>query len=1178
MRRYCPLSAAAVLFLLCGEAAGFAPSNTCKRSPISPPPTVPGVASKIAGGKRPDLQSSTRLTSTYVEARHASARPSRLLRQALGIRQWASNISRRRRAKQALAVILGALILFGPAFSPANAATATVASAPGAAAAGRGISPVMPFSSQSRALGSFNFLPTKAELELCFRLLYAVCSGAFIGLERSSSDRPAGIRTMALVGLGACVYTVCSTHGFLPHTALGCAPGSPLLASVKVDLSRMASNVATGVGFLGAGAIHKAKLHGNGSEAQNAIDPRLEKYLRTRLSRETNEKDVVQDQGLQKESKKVLIEEEQEIISYNVTDGDTSEMDDLPDWRVGSGEYQIVGIRYYNGVAHPGEFVTLVREPSNPYDRNAIRVDNLHGQKVGHIKATMAKHLAPVMDDSSRLGVRLEGTIPRRGSAYNLPLVLDFYSTDPSEETARTTAQTLQSTLRSDYHFRLTEDFAPAGKSSSPAPAVSVVKKKLDWNAQQAALDEMFDKHLKEQYADLPDIDMPSCLQGITLLDYQIQGIKWLVKREKDAAPAPFYKKVTEKGQTMYLCDITQSSQAEAPKPTRGSILCDEMGLGKSIQTLGLILLAPPEGVEYKVPESAVAAEAKSPVAAKRCTLIVCPVSVLSNWTDQVAQFIAPGVLNVELYHGPNRHDILPDVRTGGVDILLVSYNTLAADFDANGKGGAPKKKKAKRESIFDIDFHRIVLDEAHTIRNSKTRSFKAVSLIKADRKLALTGTPFVNTADDIFSLVSFLGVEPLNEQAVFRRAITQAIKNGDEIGLARLRTTMGFLSLRRSKQNVNIKLVEKEVQLCSVEFMEDAHKQVYDALFGTVRCAMEAILGEESSALKNYSVIFEKLLRLRQACCSGLLLTQERRDVAIKVWNELQKSKASKKLTAEEGLVLLEKLRSAFAEETTPECGICLMEMEECDGTVLRKCGHVFCKLCIGQVIARSNKKCPYCRQAFSESDIVSMVQASTAAKETSDEKPSGDLAFGTPPKIQALLAAIQEMKNDEKGVIFSQFTSHLDITAMKEEGHAFVRIDGSVPAQKRIQRIQRFNAEDATESPRFILCSLLAAGTGLNLTRANHAFMMDVWWNEAVESQAMDRIHRISQTRKVHVSRFVMKGSIEERIIKVQERKSLQAKGVLQKLKGDEKRKALLGDLRGLLDIDDGQLKLEN
>ncbi len=70
---------------------------------------------------------------------------------------------------------------------------------------------------------------------------------------------------------------------------------------------------------------------------------------------------------------------------------------------------------------------------------------------------------------------------------------------------------------------------------------------------------------------------------------------------------------------------------------------------------------------------------------------------------------------------------------------------------------------------------------------------------------------------------------------------------------------------------------------------------------------------------------------------------------------------------------------------------------------------------------------------------------------------------------------------------------------------------------------------------------------------------------------SCATSSVHRISQTRKVHVLRFVMKDSIEERIIKVQERKSLQAKSVVQKLQGDEKRKALLGDLRGLLDIDE-------
>jgi SNF2 family DNA or RNA helicase len=85
----------------------------------------------------------------------------------------------------------------------------------------------------------------------------------------------------------------------------------------------------------------------------------------------------------------------------------------------------------------------------------------------------------------------------------------------------------------------------------------------------------------------------------------------------------------------------------------------------------------------------------------------------------------------------------------------------------------------------------------------------------------------------------------------------------------------------------------------------------------------------------------------------------------------------------------------------------------------------------------------------------------------------------------------------------------------------------------------------------------------------------MMDCWWNAAIENQAMDRIHRINQTRKVTILRFVMKDSIEERIIALQEAKSMQAKGVLQKLKGDEKRKVLLGNLRGLLQIEEEKWK---
>jgi hypothetical protein len=84
--------------------------------------------------------------------------------------------------------------------------------------------------------------------------------------------------------------------------------------------------------------------------------------------------------------------------------------------------------------------------------------------------------------------------------------------------------------------------------------------------------------------------------------------------------------------------------------------------------------------------------------------------------------------------------------------------------------------------------------------------------------------------------------------------------------------------------------------------------------------------------------------------------------------------------ISVEEAIALLAKLKVVFSEvvDSLPECAICLMEMEEADGAVLAKCGHVFCKLCVPQF---SNKKCPFCRANFAESDVVDVAQATTIA-----------------------------------------------------------------------------------------------------------------------------------------------------------------------------------------------------
>lgn len=490
------------------------------------------------------------------------------------------------------------------------------------------------------------------------------------------------------------------------------------------------------------------------------------------------------------------------------------------------------------------------------------------------------------------------------------------------------------------------------------------------------------------------------------------------------------------------------------------------------------------------------------------------------------------------MYQGASRDNLLPRIRDGSINVLLVSYHTLAAEgtklfgkqASKREEPGFSLKKKAKlsasrlaaiKSSIFDLRFHRIVLDEAHIIRSDKTSLFRGVSNLDANHKWALTGTPFVNRADDIWSLFAFLGIEPLSTKAVYKRAISRPVQMGQDVGLARLRATMAHVALRRSKASAKLTLVPKKVELVSVAFEENSkqspHYQLYQAIFGSVRVALKAVLQDgDSRVLKNYSSIIEQLLRLRQTCCSAKLVSVERRTRALQIWKEVQEQSSDvPMLTADQGLKLLEKLKGAFVQENDsselPECAVCLLEMEESQCVILKTCSHVYCETCISTIASMATSKCPLCRVDFSRQDMVTKsnaVSACTAPEKSISPTHStiADDDINLSPKICGLLATIQnQLAPEEKGVIFSQFTSFLDLIqdAMCDAGHKVTRLDGSMNTRQRMDAVTRFSSDDE-DSPRFILCSLHAAGTGINLTRGNHAFMMDTWWNQAVENQA--------------------------------------------------------------------------
>ena len=141
------------------------------------------------------------------------------------------------------------------------------------------------------------------------------------------------------------------------------------------------------------------------------------------------------------------------------------------------------------------------------------------------------------------------------------------------------------------------------------------------------------------------------------------------------------------------------------------------------------------------------------------------------------------------------------------------------------------------------------------------------------------------------------------------------------------------------------------------------------------------------------------------------------------------------------------------------------------------------------------------------------------------------------TSSKIEAVVEALADASADgHKALVFSQWTSLLDLVEphLTQEGIAFTRLDGSTTDRAGV--VATFQDE---AGPPVMLVSLKAGGTGLNLTAADHVFLLDPWWNPAVEDQAADRAHRIGQDRPVMVYRLVAKDTVEERILALQERK---------------------------------------
>ncbi len=411
-----------------------------------------------------------------------------------------------------------------------------------------------------------------------------------------------------------------------------------------------------------------------------------------------------------------------------------------------------------------------------------------------------------------------------------------------------------------------------------------------------------------------------------------------------------------------------------------GGILADDMGLGKTVQALALL-------------------RNEINTHPKRSNLIVAPTSVIFNWVREIERF-TPDIKYL-VHYGTRRSRDIRKLRR--YPLILTTYGHVRRDI----------------AMLKEIEFNYAILDESQNIKNPLSETSKAVRLLNARNRLALTGTPVENNTMDLWSQFAFVNPGLLGDQAFFKENFMRPIEKEQNMEVAEsLRKLIFPFILRRTKEDVAKELPPKVENIVYSPMLE-AQQKLYDKWRTAYR---DSILKEiESQGLnKSKFKVLEGLTRLRQIACHPELVDPKFMDNA---------------------------------------------------------------------------------------------------------------------GKFDALMEMIDEIISEKhKVLIFSQFVKMLHIIRrhLEEKGIGFSYLDGST--KDRQAAVDLFQNNDDI---RIFLISLKAGGTGLNLTAADYVIHYDPWWNPAVEMQATDRAYRIGQTRKVFAYKLISKDSVEEKIVRLQEKK---------------------------------------
>lgn len=612
----------------------------------------------------------------------------------------------------------------------------------------------------------------------------------------------------------------------------------------------------------------------------------------------------------------------------------------------------------------------------------------------------------------------------------------------------------------------------------------------------------LFEQHpeLEHTFVDLdnkPRIQVEKAEQpktmAVTLLPFQQEGLNWLLKQEEGEY--------------------------------QGGILADEMGMGKTIQTIALIIAS---GVKPN--------------------LIVAPTVALMQWANEINDHSA-GSLKVAIYHGANKDSFsVKDLE--GYDCVMTTYAVLESVYRRQQSGFVRKGvegKQYKKSPLHQVQWGRVVLDEAHNIKDRASNTARAAFNLKTHKRLCLSGTPLQNRIGEMFSLIRFLGIKPfceyfckkcpcrshdwsfvnnrtcvtcghrpMDHTNYFNHVLLKHIQKGGiskegKESFGNIQKLLKHIMLRRTKvERADDLGLPPRIVTIRRDFFNEEEKDLYQSIYSDVNRKFNTYVAQ-GVVLNNYANIFSLITRMRQIA--------DHPDLVLRRANQ-----------GEGGYV-----------DNAIICQLCDDEAEE---PIKSKCHHTFCRVCIKDYCSGASD-CPVCHINLTidlNAPAIEQEAGQTKEKTSIVQRINMTGGWRSSTKIEALVEELYKLRSDRqtiKSIVFSQFTSMLDLVEwrLRRAGFQTVKLQGNMSPTQRQNSIKYFMENPQVE---VFLVSLKAGGVALNLCEASQVFILDPWWNPSVEWQSGDRVHRIGQHRPVKITRFAIEDSIESRIIELQEKKA--------------------------------------